>query len=448
MPSPGELDPYGPGIRLPGQNDVRVTERFRDVIDSPEVQRLRDVRQLGPIHLVYPGATHTRFEHAIGALGMMQAALRNVAPKASLSEDDVLTGLAAALLHDVGHYPFAHSLEAVHRRRPATARLPRHEAVAGAIIAGSLGPLLRSALGVDPERVARLVTVHHSRHADPADALLASLISSGVDIDKLDYLARDSVHLGVAYGLGFDSGRLLQALQPSDDGRRVVVAARGRVPAELFTVARYLMFSEVYWHHTVRAVSAMVEAALDDVAARGALPADFADRLLTFSDDAFLAWLGHEPGTLAHGLVRDLRARRLHKRLVTYSRAYAEADKRAAYDRLYLASSDELAVLHARAAAVLAGATGTSLGPADLLIDTPPRDKDQLEPIEIVYGDGVSGKRVYRLDELSSVVPGVSQDFVKVVKKIRLFVSPRVHAALAHAPPLPLQAQLLEALLT
>ncbi|MFT5431128.1 MAG: HD superfamily phosphohydrolase, partial [Myxococcota bacterium] len=120
MSTLAELDVFGPSVRIPELRDVRLTPRFRTIIDRPEFQRLRRVRQLGPTHLVYPGAMHTRFEHSLGAFGYGQrfvaSLLRHPALAASASEDDLLTVLAASLLHDVGHYPFAHNLEALHRR--------------------------------------------------------------------------------------------------------------------------------------------------------------------------------------------------------------------------------------------------------------------------------------------------------------------------------------------
>ena len=411
-----ELEPRGPSVRVPPGRSVRLTPRFRDLIDAPAVQRLRSVRQLGPTAWVYPGATHSRFEHSLGVFGRMQDALVHLLASpfvaASLSEADLLAGLCAALLHDVGHYPFAHSLEALHRRGRDT---PRHEALSASLIRGPLAAHI-AAIGAEPERVAALVALPHSRQATAVDGLLAHLLSGGVDVDKLDYLERDSTHLGVPYGLGFDVQRLLEALVVVND--RLGVAASGRLSAEMFVFARYAMFSEVYWHHAVRAAAAMVEAAL------AALPPEplgaLERQLLSLGDDTFLAAVrasAPEGGTTAR-LLDHLAARRLYKRIATFSRAYAEPEKQAAWRLLYEADRDTLDRVSLGIAAALGGE------PGDVLIDTPPRDKDHPEPITIVYGPHVTGRREVPLHELSGVVQGVSTDFVKVVKKVRVFAAP------------------------
>ena len=143
-----ELVPVGAGrgvVRLPELQNVPVTPAVLEIIDHPHFQRLRRVRQLGPTHLVYPGATHSRFEHSVGVYGTVIRYLRSLlqreSVRASLDEVDVRTVLMAGLLHDIGHYPFAHTLEALHHQGADT---PRHEDVGCLVIAGQ-GPGLASA---------------------------------------------------------------------------------------------------------------------------------------------------------------------------------------------------------------------------------------------------------------------------------------------------------------
>src|SRR5690554_4182049 len=123
-------------IRLPPRRDVPLSARIVEVIDHPVFQRLRRVRQLGPLALIYPGATHHRFEHSVGVYGLaieyLQALLRDPLAK-SLTEADLLTCLLGALLHDLGHYPFAHSLEASH---VGDLKPPRHEVLASELLYG------------------------------------------------------------------------------------------------------------------------------------------------------------------------------------------------------------------------------------------------------------------------------------------------------------------------
>ncbi|MBA2660853.1 MAG: HD domain-containing protein [Bradymonadaceae bacterium] len=431
-------------LRIPEGRNIAITERVREVIDHPAFQRLRRVRMLGPTHLVYPGAVHTRFEHSLGVYGCVQwyllELLRTPSFADSATEQDLLTVLAAGLLHDIGHYPFAHSLEALHLKGRDT---PRHEEVGGQIIHGefehlrgveSIASLLRRRWGVDPERVIRLCTGRLGRRPSKIDRILHSIISSTIDADKMDYLERDSHHMGVPYGRNYDRDRLLAGLTLNQGEDAIAISSKGKVSAEMFVFSRYTMFSEVYWHHTVRAASAMVESALAAFHSRSSLDAaDFLTQLLSCNDDEFLAWLCHTTpaGSATQYLVSGMLAnqRSLYKRVATFSRVYVEASKQKAYERIYAMESAALYDLTSRLTARLSAVVGRSLHPADVIIDIPPRDKDRLESVEVVYAD-VSGQRHYPLHQLSRVVAGIQDDFIAVVKKIRIFAEPRLAAEL------------------
>ena len=260
------------------------------------------------------------------------------------------------------------------------------------------------------------------------DRLLRSVISGAIDADKMDYLERDSHHMGVPYGRHYDRQRLLSSLTLNQAGDGIAVAARGKVSAETFIFGRYTMFSEAYWHHTVRSASAMVEAALAAFQSRADMePEDLLPILLARDDDGLLDWLcEHSPSNSA---TRYLLAgmtgwrRRLHKRVLTLSQVYLEEDKRRAYEVVYQMDAGALFGLTDRLRVTLASALGQPLHPAALILDTPPRDKDALEPLELVYPDA-RGQRHYPLAQLSRIVDGVGHDFVRVVKKIRLFAEP------------------------
>ena len=432
-------------VRVPELRNVPMTRRVRQVVDHPAFQRLRRVRQLGPTHLVYPGAVHTRFEHSLGVyscvLMYLSALLQNPHFADSATEEDLLTVLAAGLLHDVGHYPFAHSLEALHLKGRDT---PRHEDVGGRIIRGevdalrgerTIAQILDGEWGVDPERVIALCTGALADDAAPIDQILRSIISSSIDADKMDYLERDSHHMGVPYGRNYDRGRLLASLTLNHDQSGIAIVSKGKVPAEMFIFSRYTMFSEAYWHHTVRACSAMVESALAAFHSRGVLaPDEFLAILLRHDDDHLLEWIrGQTPeGSATRYLTAGLlgNQRRLYKRITTLSRVYSEEHKRKAYERIYHMDAPALYSLIDRLRARLSSLVERSLHPADIIIDTPPRDKDELETIEVVY-PGASGQQYYPLHELSRVVEGIQDDFVMVVKKIRIFVAPKLADELA-----------------
>ena len=432
-------------VRIPELRNVAFTRRVRDVVDHPAFQRLRRVRQLGPTHFVYPGAVHTRFEHSLGVYSCVQLYLRNLlrtpAFVDAVQERDLLAVLAAGLLHDLGHYPFAHSLEALHLKgRDA----PRHEDVGGRIIRGEIealrgdepvADLLARDWGVDPERVIAICTGNFDGPPSQMDQILRSIISSAIDADKMDYLERDSIHLGVPYGRNYDRDRLLSNLTLNEDETRIAVWAKGKVSAEIFIFGRYTMFSEAYWHHTVRSASAMVEATLAAFQSRNALEGDdWLKVLLHHDDDSFLNWLRDQSpeSSATRYLVDHLHGprRRLYKRVATFSRVYSEPQKQAAYDRIYNMEAGELYELADRIRGKLSAMAGRPLHPADVIIDTPPRDKDRLETIDVVYPSARGGRRQYPLHELSRIVSGVQDDFMMVVKKIRVFAAPEVAAAL------------------
>jgi HD superfamily phosphohydrolase len=207
------------------------------------MRRLSRVGQLGLVALVYPGAVHSRFEHSLGvfrlAVAFVDRLQTDEAFASRVTEEDASAFLAAALLHDVGHWPFCHPIEDMRLEE-----FPRHESFLREIILTSqLAEVLSREWGVAPERVASLV---EGSADDPAGRLLASLLSGPVDVDKMDYLTRDSLHAGVPYGRHFDEERLLASLCVAPEGSSLAITSKGVSAAELLVFARYVMFREVY----------------------------------------------------------------------------------------------------------------------------------------------------------------------------------------------------------
>src|SRR5688500_15199920 len=169
-------------IRDPLWNNVRVDDLAMELIDTPAFQRLRYVRQLGWVYLVYPGATHTRFEHAVGAYHLARRALALLEERGdidrSMAEECQIVRVAA-LLHDIGHYPYSHALEEIGALH--------HEEVARPLVAeGEIAAALARRMGRDaPTRVMQLIR-------GESDSPLQGLISGSFDLDKLDYLRRDA----------------------------------------------------------------------------------------------------------------------------------------------------------------------------------------------------------------------------------------------------------------
>jgi HD superfamily phosphohydrolase len=287
-------------VRDPLWNNIRLDGAALDVLDSEPFQRLRYVRQLGHAFLVYPGATHTRFEHALGAYHLAGRALGLLAERGELAdlpaEEGTLVRLAA-LLHDVGHYPFSHALE--------EAGLLSHEALAAEHLAH---PELCRALdrsGI-PRAAERIIQLIRGRSQSP----LAGLISGSLDLDKIDYLTRDARMCGVPYGT-VDVDRLLHSitLVTLADGHRTVgVHEKGASALESLTFAKYQMYRNVYWHHAVRSATAMFKRLVRTAIARGQLDAAWISRA---TDERLMERLRQLPDT---ALAARLRRRRLYKR--------------------------------------------------------------------------------------------------------------------------------------
>jgi len=404
------------GIRIPPGETVPLTPRVRALVDTPPLRRLARISQLGLVALVYPGATHTRLEHSLGvyrlALEFLARLRREPAFEAAVSEADAAAFVVAALVHDVGHWAYCHPLEDI-----GLPGLPRHESlVAGILSEGEPARVLHQEWGLDPRRVADLVA---GAGRDPAAVLLQSLLSGPVDVDKMDYLARDSLHAGVPYGLHFDRERLLASLCIDAGGTRLAITEKGRTAAEMMVFARYVMFSEVYWHHAVRAATAMLQRAVWLLAGR------LAPRELVRLDDAGFAsaLLAAAAGTPADPLVRGLfgETRVLAKRVAVFDAVHDPDIHRALAGRPY----PDAVRIAGRLADRLASRLGRAVDPATLLIDAPPVEREVEFRLDVREGDDGPGGRSFRwrsLGELSPVVRALAREqFDDLVKRVRVF---------------------------
>jgi HD superfamily phosphohydrolase len=218
-----------------------------DLLDTPTVQRLRHIKQLSTVRLVYPSASHTRFEHSLGVYHLANEALRHLHVDGERA--DHLR--AAALLHDVGHGPYGHQTEEVIMRH--TGR--HHDEIEGVIADTEVADTLRDH-DLSPDTVANLVR---------GEGELGQLISGELDVDRMDYLVRDAHHTGVPYG-SIDHGRLVRSLRYRDGE---LVLAEGNVhTAESLLLARGLMNGIVYRHHVSRIAGSMLERASERLLAR------------------------------------------------------------------------------------------------------------------------------------------------------------------------------------
>ncbi|OYR77158.1 phosphohydrolase, partial [Halorubrum sp. E3] len=249
-----------------------------DLLDTPAVQRLRHVKQLGTVQLVYPSANHTRFEHSLGVYHLASRALDHLGIE-GLRADRIE---AAAMLHDVGHGPFSHNLESLTHRRTGK----YHDDVDELLATGAVGETLRDH-GLDPDRIAGLVG---------GEGPYGGLVSGELDVDRMDYLVRDAYHTGVPYGT-IDTERFVRELTFVDDGTGddALVLDEGNVQtAESLLLARALMNPVVYTHHVARISKAMLRRAASDLL--DATPTTAAE-LRRMDDHDFLAAIRSCPET-------------------------------------------------------------------------------------------------------------------------------------------------------
>jgi hypothetical protein len=384
-------------IRDPVWNNIRLDPFTRRLVDTPDFQRLRYVRQLGLAYLVYPGATHSRFEHALGTYSLARRALALLDERgdlAALPAEECRIVRAAAILHDIGHYPFSHALEEI--------GVLHHEQVARPLLTrGPIAEALVGELGPDaPSRVLALIT-------GESESPLAGLISGSLDLDKIEYLKRDAFMCGVPYG-EIDVDRLLNTLLLVFDtasARPIVgVMEKGLSALESLLFAKYQMYRNVYWHHAVRSATAMYKRLVGD----------------------------------ALTLLGALRERRLYKRAFECPAAELEdgVGEWIAEDHpLTVAVEDALA-------------REWGLAPGELLLDYPEKTQMLGLDIPVLRRSGEVRRLTAAGWEGAINLPRVSEELYRSARWLRVFVARRVRIprgeilALLHRPAADVRDQL------
>jgi HD superfamily phosphohydrolase len=390
-------------LRDPLWNNIRVDELTLRLVDTDIFQRLRYVRQLGLAYLVYPGATHTRFEHALGTYHLARGTLATMSEREGLGGADAeeqAVVRAAALLHDVGHYPFSHALEEIGQLH--------HEDVARPLItSGSLADILASAISRDaPRRVFDLV-------CGKSESPLQGLISGSLDLDKIEYLKRDAFMCGVPYG-EIDVDRLTNSLLVLDDpqgGKPAIgVLEKGLSALESLLFAKYQMYRNVYWHHAVRSATAMYKRMVEDALYAGALDAEL---LPSYTDEGLLHRLEHAaPSTLLDAL----KSRRLYKRALEWPASQLDDGfgEWVATDRERTRAAED------------ALAKEIGIKPGELLLDFPIKTqmlgldipvKRRSGEIEMLTGEGWPG---------TINLPTLSEELYTSARWLRVFVARRI----------------------
>jgi len=405
-------------LRDPVWNNIRVDELTLSLVDTEVFQRLRYVRQLGWTYLVYPGATHSRFEHALGTHHLSRrtlALLCEAEDAASISEDEQAIVRSAALLHDVGHYPFSHALEEIGALH--------HEDVARPLITeGGVASLLTSRLGDDaPVRVFDLIRGR-------SESALQGLISGSLDLDKIEYLKRDAFMCGVPYG-EIDVDRLTNSLVLVDDPETsrpaIGVQEKALSALESLLFAKYQMYRNVYWHHAVRSATAMYKRLVEDALHAGVVSVQ---SLARYTDEGLMHRLESAWPTQ---LLAALKERKLYKRAGEWPAAELDEGKVEwiASDRKRVAETEN----------ELAKELG--LAPGELLLDYP--EKTQMLGLDIpVLRRNGAVERLTGEGWIGTInLPSLSEELYKSARWLRVFTASRtklnplqVRAALERSP--------------
>jgi uncharacterized protein len=344
-------DAFTEPIRDPLWKHVYLSEGISRIAQAPEFRRLSRIRQLGPAYLVYPGAVHTRFGHSLGVFRIAFHMLRSFMRRdweGGISLEGALSFLVAALSHDLGHFPYTHSLKEL--------PLKDHEALTAEIVLEpSLAGLIRGA-GANPEMVAAIVD--KERKADRESLFFRKLLSGVLDPDKLDYLNRDAFYCGVPYGTQ-DLDFVFSRIYP-DVEKGMAIDAKGILSVEHVLFSKYLMYRSVYWHRDIRAATSMMKKALFGALEAGSLSKEDLYRL---DDESFRARAASLPAAQ-----RDLATAVFEGRLFP---ACAEV----AFDpnNEFHRSIESLSArrLIEEAAAAQARSKGADVGPNDVVIDLP-----------------------------------------------------------------------------
>jgi HD superfamily phosphohydrolase len=275
--------------------DIRFSPSFLAILRTAEVQKLAHIQQLGPVSIVYPSAVHTRLDHSIGvyhhAFQIMLSLLRG--DQGTFTDEGIHGFLCAALLHDIGHFPYAHALKEL--------SIATHEQLAAALILskGELNDTIRNA-GIDPSFVAAIID-ETIPSFDKELLLYRSILSGTLDPDKLDYLNRDAFFCGVPYGMqdaSYITGHLVLR------GGNIALEEEAIASVEHVLFAKYLMYRNVYWHRGTRSATAMVKEAVLTLLEEGAIKETDMQNL----DDAqFFSLLKAKGGAASRlaGLVRQ-----------------------------------------------------------------------------------------------------------------------------------------------
>jgi HD superfamily phosphohydrolase len=392
---------YWGEIKDPVHGYVYITKAEKDIIDSYPMQRLRRLRQLAGSEYVYPGANHTRFEHCVGVMYLAGKVVENPNVSRVVTDEEIDLARIAGLLHDVGHGPFSHVFEQLLIKNLEKT----HEDITSWIIEkGELSDKIAK-IGYKPEEVAKLAV---GKLHKPGKAFLDQIISSAVDVDKQDFIVRDTFHTGAEYGF-IDVFRLIHALDVLGEDLAVEFGALSAL--EAFIIARIESFKSLYFHRVGRAAQIMLAMAMEKADEELGLTAFKTPEEYLAMDD-YTVWAALKRCETSKWIIDNLEQRRMLK--CAYERTFYEKDTmvsnifgREAYRR-------EMQSEIAKEAGV---------EPETVVIDVPTvpsvpyHHAVLMESMEIpVFSRSQAGKKTpYRLSDISKIIENL-KGFINILR--------------------------------
>jgi HD superfamily phosphohydrolase len=379
---------------------IYFTPELAALTNSALFTRLHRILQLGPVYHVYPGATHTRASHSMGVYCLGRRLLQNLAERGIegwVSREGAMSFLCACLLHDLGHFPYTHSLKELPLRS--------HEALTGALILAEPMKSLVGDCGADPALTAAIIDRELPAQGNTELLFYRKLLSGCFDPDKLDYLNRDARYCGVPYGVQ-DVDFILARLIPCPE-RGVDIDSRLIPNVEAILFAKYLMYRTVYWHRQVRAATSMIKKALLNGLESGLIKGE---ELYDLDDQGLFTLLREKNGGSGgeNALAEAVREGRLYS--VAAEIPFIDADHACLKDISRRSRYEEQLAEEFRR-------KGVPLGSGDLIIDVP-------EPVSFETGLFVSDEHCGFTESSSAFKAETLNSFVNTLYTIRVFVNP------------------------
>lgn len=333
-------------IKDPVHGYIEVPAEILPLVDSPALQRLHHIRQLGFAYLVYPGANHTRFEHSLGAMHLASLLCRHL----GFGSAETRTICCAALLHDIGHGPYSHASERLMQEYTQFSHDDIREQLKEPILVKQL-----EKNSISPDEVAALISGSHR---------YAGIIHGDLDVDRMDYLLRDAHYTGAPYG-NFDAERLTKSLAVVDN--TIVLNESGISAAESLLIARTLMGPSVYYHHACRIAEEMFLLACRSHFRKDV---DAVREFLTMDDVTATALLLNSDEEITRDLINRIRTRNLYKRAVYAGKELVDRDHlpqtKSGIERLHTAIAETAGV-----------------APDKIILDIPPLRKEMKMDIKV-----------------------------------------------------------------